>query len=119
MALYTEICSCDVKEDYGDSFVYRYYLIEGIKRLSLSHTSMDLVCYGIKVVKEKRVDEGLIYVEEDLIDDISPNMDKVTDLISFLCKNNVSPVHLLDIISEIVDEWSRDFDTAFKKAVGC
>ena len=49
-------------------------------------------------------------IERDSVEYISPALYKVNSLLSLLYNNNVSPVHLVDVIGEYVDEYVEDFD---------
>lgn len=66
--------------------------------------------YGIEVERQDIVDGNLVAVERDSIDLISPNKEKVEVLLNLLAKNNVSPIHLVDIIGEYVDQYVGEFD---------
>ena len=66
--------------------------------------------YGIEVERQDVVDGSLVTVERDSIDLISPNKEKVEVLLNLLAKNNVSPIHLVDIIGEYVDQYVGEFD---------
>lgn len=73
---------------------------------SLTKESLNNVqAYGIKV---ERVDikDGVKY--------ISTQRHKVKGLLNLLYKNEVSPIHLIDIIGEYVDKWVGDFEESKK-----
>lgn len=70
----------------------------------------DVQAYGIKV---ERVDikNGIVMNKvEDSVKYVSTKCHKVKSLLTLLYKNEVSPIHLIDIIGEYVDEWVSDFD---------
>lgn len=48
-------------------------------------------------------------IERDSVDKISPNKDKVEVLVEKLHKYEVSPIHLIDVIGEDVDNCVADF----------
>ncbi|WP_368253287.1 DUF6514 family protein [Clostridium paraputrificum] len=53
-----------------------------------------------------RVEDGVKY--------ISTQRHKVKGLLNLLYKNEVSPIHLIDIIGEYVDKWVEDFEESKK-----
>lgn len=114
----TEICSYTAAEECLEKIIYKYYLIEDSKTIHCNDSNVDLKSYGIKVVKEAFAEGTLNTIEEDFVEDISPNVDKVLNLIDFLKNHGVSPVHLLDIIGETVDEWVEDFDDVIHRELG-
>ncbi|MDZ5254619.1 DUF6514 family protein [Clostridium sp. LIBA-8841] len=65
--------------------------------------------YGIEVERKDFMDEVLTNIERDSIEKISPNKDKVESLIDKLHKYEVSPIHLIDVIGEDVDNYVADF----------
>lgn len=115
MVQFREICSYNAREEYSDYIIYRYYLIEDRKTINVDGLNLNLKSYGIKVVKEEAAKGGHNIIEEDLVEDISPNMNKVLELIGFLRNHGVSPVHLIDIIGDKVDEWVKDFDAVINR----
>lgn len=66
--------------------------------------------YGIKAQRDDIEDGKVVRVEVDEVKLISPQRHKVKMLLNLLYKNEVSPIHLIDIIGEYVDKWVCDFD---------
>ncbi|MGL5245923.1 MAG: DUF6514 family protein [Sarcina sp.] len=66
--------------------------------------------YGIEVERQDISGEKLINIERDSIEKITCNLDKVEQLINLLFNYSVSPMHLIDILGEYVDEYLLDFD---------
>lgn len=66
--------------------------------------------YGIEVEREDFINNELTNIERDSVDRISPNKDKVFELVNKLYKFEVSPIHLIDIIGEDVDNFVADFN---------
>lgn len=66
--------------------------------------------YGITIEKVSMNGEEAIDIYKESIDIISPIRHKVEQLLNVLYKAEVSPVHLVDIIGEYVDECAVDFD---------
>lgn len=89
---------------HGDEceFKYLYRLIE--------QDFYGVQVYGIEVEKEDIVDRKEIGIERDSVNIISPDENKVRKLLNMLYNYKVSPIHLIDIIGEYVDEYVSDFD---------
>ncbi|MGL5352167.1 MAG: DUF6514 family protein [Clostridium sp.] len=66
--------------------------------------------YGIEVERHKSLGGQTVDIERDKIDLISINKYKVNSLLELLYKNLVSPIHLVEILGEYVDEYVYDFD---------
>lgn len=65
--------------------------------------------YGIEIERRDFNNDILINVERNSIDKISCYLEKVKELLAILYKNEVSPIHLIDIIGEKVDEYVGEF----------
>ncbi len=63
----------------------------------------------VEVERKDFKDSDLINIERDSVDKISPNKDKVEVLVEKLHKYEVSPIHLIDVIGEDVDNCVADF----------
>lgn len=109
-----EICNCRVETEGDASYVFRYYLYESTKKITVNATCIEVPCYGIEITSEKLVKGRLEEIFSDRIDVVSSVKDKVIDLIEFLKNNEVSPVHLFDIAGDYADEWIEDFDKEAK-----
>ena len=66
--------------------------------------------YGIEVERQDIIDGELVKIERDSVNYISTNKEKVKKLFDLVSKNNVSPIHLIDVIGEYVDEYVSDFN---------
>lgn len=89
------------KEINGMDTRYMYKIIETDYRGNSA--------YGISVSREYIKDNKVIDVYEDSIKYISPIKDKVEALLETLYKGQVSPIHLVDIAGEYVDNCVNDF----------
>lgn len=65
--------------------------------------------YGIEVEREGVISSIRVNNMRDSVGIISPDESKVRKLLSMLHNYKVSPVHLIDIIGEYVDEYVSDF----------
>ena len=52
----------------------------------------------------------MLKIERDSVNYISTHKEKVKKLFDLVSKNNVSPIHLIDVIGEYVDEYVSDFN---------
>ncbi|CDF57695.1 DUF6514 family protein [Thermobrachium celere] len=110
-----EIASCRTILDDNKSYVYKYYLVKNCKKINVGDDEFDIKCFGIEVLREEIVDDKVISIEKNWVDYVSTDRTKVLELIIYLQKNEVSPVHLVEIIGEYVDEWVSDFDNEVSK----
>ncbi|MBC8060617.1 MAG: hypothetical protein H7Y18_08120 [Clostridiaceae bacterium] len=107
-------------------FEYFYKLIKS----SFSTTHLDekvtVDCFGIEVERHDIVDNCIARIERESIERISPYRYKVHNLLKFVNDNVVSPIHLIDVLGEYVDEYVLDFndsvqnfDEKISKTVTC
>ena len=66
--------------------------------------------YGIEVERQDVINGGLVNIERNSVNNISTDKEKVKRLFDLVSKNNVSPIHLIDVIGEYVDEYVSDFN---------
>ncbi|MCI5726232.1 MAG: DUF6514 family protein [Clostridium sp.] len=66
--------------------------------------------YGIEIEREDIQGEKIINIEKESVDIISPKKEKVDDILNKLYRNEVSPIHLIDIIGLDVDKAVFDFN---------
>lgn len=95
-----------IKSVNGDdiSYTYSYRLIKA------NYNSND--AYGIEIERADYKNDIIVNIDRDRVKLISPNLQKVRDLLGMLYENQVSPIHLIDIIGEKVDEWVVDFENS-------
>lgn len=71
---------------------------------------IEIQSYGIELERQDFVDGQLTGIERNVIRSISPDRHKVHNLLKLLYDNEVSPIHLVDVLGEKVDEYIIDFD---------
>lgn len=86
------------------SYTYSYRLIKA------NYNRND--AYGIEIERADYKNDIIVNIDRDRVKLISPNLEKVRDLLATLYENQVSPIHLIDIIGEKVDEWVADFENS-------
>ena len=97
----------DIVEEYRsidteNKFEYRYRLTKSLYK--------GIVGYGIEVEGKNSNDSDNVFCEKDSVNLISVNRYNVKALLTKLYENKVSPIHLIDIIGEYVDEHVYEFD---------
>ena len=83
-------------------YKYYYRLLRGIYN--------GLQTYGVQIKREDYNGEDKINEEEDSIERVSTQIQPVKEIVLNLYKNQVSPIHLIDILGEFVDEHVYEFD---------
>lgn len=91
-------------ENKGKEIKYFYRLTECETMVGQS--------FGIEIERQDVRNGVLMNIERDSVEIISNKKEKVKAILDLLYKNNVSPVHLIDVIGEYVDEYVSDFDNA-------
>jgi hypothetical protein len=103
-----EIC-----EDMRKNYFYR--LTKNKVSLELGQDTMEVQSYGIEIERQDILNNSIVNIERDSVKSISPHRHKVHSLLKLLYDNCVSPVHLIDILGDYVDEYIVDFDEALKE----
>lgn len=103
-----EIC-----EDMRKNYFYR--LIKNKVLLPVGGDSMDVQSYGIEIERQDVLNNSIVNIERDCVNSISPHRHKVHNLLKLLYDNCVSPVHLIDVLGDYIDEYIVDFDEALKE----
>lgn len=105
-----EIHTCKTSLENGKEYIYIYYLTESSKDISIEELEVSVPSYGIGIIREEVYQGKVIDTFEDRFDSVSPVRNKVISLIDFLIDNEVSPLHLIDVIGESVDNWITDYE---------
>ncbi|WP_066896263.1 DUF6514 family protein [Clostridium nigeriense] len=71
---------------------------------------LDGQAFGIEIERQDLVEGNIIQIERDFISKISNKEDKVKDLLKLIYDYQVSPIHLVDILGEYVDNYVSDFN---------
>lgn len=105
-----EIHTCKTSLEDGKEYMYIYYVTESIKDIIVENLEVSLTSYGIGIIREEIFNGKIVDTFEDRFDAVSPVKSKVVNLLNYLIKNEVSPVHLIDVIGEKVDNWITDYE---------
>lgn len=93
---------------------YFYRLIKS-SFTTTSHDEKSIVdCFGIEVERHDIINNCITKIERESIERISPYKYKVHNLLKFINDNTVSPIHLLDVLGEYVDEYILDFNDSIE-----
>jgi len=81
--------------------------IDGIERIYIYKVTQqkqdNILEYGVKAIRED-INKGEIVTRvENEVEYISLKKELVIGIVGILCKNEVSPIHLKEIVCEIVD----------------
>ena len=66
--------------------------------------------FGIEIERQDLIGGDVVRIERDSISNISNREEKVKELLDLVYKYQVSPVHLVDILGEYVDQYVSDFN---------
>ncbi len=66
--------------------------------------------FGIEIERQDLIEGEVVRIERDSINKISNKEEKVKELLNLVHKNQVSPIHLVDILGEYVDRYVSDFN---------
>jgi hypothetical protein len=80
-----------------------------------SDEAMVVPTYGIEIERQDIVNDCIINIERDSVESISPYRHKVHDLIKLLFDNCVSPIHLIEVLGDYIDEYIVDFNEDLKE----
>lgn len=97
-------------QESGITRLYFYRMIKDEVSLYFRGSMGDIQTYGIEVERQDILDGQVIKIERDCINFVSPYRHKVHSLIKTLYDNTVSPIHLIDIIGEEVDNNIEHFE---------
>lgn len=99
-------------------YTYSYRLTCGDFNICLGDKASKFKAYGIEVERKDFRDTSLESIERNSIPYISPYRHKVKALLNTLYKNDVSPIHLVDILGSCVDECAFDYEeSSIEKSV--
>lgn len=98
-----------VKKNDDIELKYSYRLIQ-----SQYH---ELTVYGIEIERRDYRQGVKINEDKDSLEIVSPHRDKVKQIVMNLCENELSPIHLVDVLGEFIDGHAHEFDLILSKEV--
>ncbi|MBC2579566.1 DUF6514 family protein [Clostridium sp. DJ247] len=93
---------------------YFYRLLKGKMSITYETDTIEVQSYGIEIERQDLEDGKLVNIERDCVENISTERYKVHNLLKMLYDNSVSPVHLIDVLGDYIDEYIVDFDKEIK-----
>lgn len=96
-----------LREIFYDGIHYGYEMIENSVTIDITGKPVNIPGFGIKITSIN--DKG--EVTSDQYENISPYKEKVEWLIKKFSDFGLSPLHLCEVIDEIIEEYVCDFDT--------
>lgn len=103
----------EVCEDMKHNYFYR--LTRDTIFLALGGDEMEVQSYGIEIERQDIANGSIVNIERDFIKSISPHRHKVHNLLKLLYDHCVSPIHLIEVLGDYIDEYIVDFDEALKE----
>lgn len=98
-------------ESIGDlTYIYNYRLTRGHISINLRSENLVVQTYGVEIERQDFTNGVMINIERDSVENISPQRHKVHNLLRMLYENGVSPIHLIDVLGEYIDNYIIDFD---------
>ena len=91
-------------------YVYYYRLLKSNINLNYSNQLVEVQAYGIEVERQDIKEGTIVKIERDYVKGISPQRHKVRELLRLLYDNNVSPIHLINVLGDYIDEYIVDFN---------
>jgi hypothetical protein len=93
---------------------YIYRMTKNNLLIRIEETVSEIQSYGIEIERQDIEDGRIVNIERDCVKSISPQRYKVHELLKLLYNNEVSPIHLIDILGEYIDKYIIDFDEVLK-----
>ncbi|MBK5239603.1 DUF6514 family protein [Clostridium sp.] len=103
----------DVKHNYF------YRMVKSEMSVSMYGELTQVQAYGIEIERQDILDDTVVFIERDCVENISPQRHKVKNLLKMLYDNNVSPIHMIDILGDYIDDYIVDFDEMLKNIGTC
>lgn len=99
-------------------YTYCYRLTCDDFSICIGDKASKFKAYGIEVERKDIKEHSVENIERSSISNISPYRHKVKALLNMIYKNNVSPIHLVDVLGNYVDECACDYeDNIIEKSV--
>ncbi|MFT5874762.1 MAG: hypothetical protein ACI8WT_003739 [Clostridium sp.] len=108
-----KVTEADVK------YIYFYRLVKSQIFVSVYGIPTEVQAYGIEIERQDIVDDTVVFIQRDCVKNISPQRHKVKSLIKMLYDNTVSPIHMIEILGDYIDEYISDFDEILKSIATC
>ncbi|MGH4140329.1 DUF6514 family protein [Clostridium sp.] len=105
------------EDDVNHNYYYR--LLKSQISVLMDNEPTEIQAYGIEIERQDVVNDIVVFIERDCVENISPQRHKVQGLIKMLYENTVSPIHMIDILGDYIDDYISDFDEVLKNIGTC
>ena len=99
--------------------IYFYRLVKSQISVSMNNEPTEMQAYGIEIERQDIIDDTVVFIERDCVENISPQRHKVKNLLKMLHESTVSPIHMIEVLGEYIDEYISDFDEMLKNIGTC
>jgi translation initiation factor 2 beta subunit (eIF-2beta)/eIF-5 len=89
---------------------YTYNLVQSELEVNTNGERRVIDVYGVEIESEVKNKDKHVERYREHVGCITPNRYKGSELLGLLRNNGVSPIHLIDIIEEYIEEYYADFD---------
>jgi hypothetical protein len=117
MVVIENLCKKVIEVDVKHNYFYR--LVKSDISVLAYDEPTYVQAYGIEVERQDIVDDMIVYIERECVKNISPQRYKVKNLIKILYDNTVSPIHMVEVLGDYIDEYIVDFDEVLKNIATC
>ena len=93
---------------------YIYRLVKNQVSILMYGELINVNAFGIEMETQDMVEDKIIHIQRDCVENISPERYKVKNLLKMVYDNTVSPIHMIDILGEYIDDYTSDFDETLK-----
>lgn len=107
MIIETLRCNCDCG---GDVLEYTYRLIQSDLHLENEGEKYCIKAYGVEVESKRKSNDKIVQDSKEVVKFVTPYKYKGSQFLHMLEKNMVSPLHLVDIAEEVIEEYYKDFN---------
>lgn len=110
MVIETLKCNCDYE---GANLEYTYRLVQRELKLENDGEECCITAYGVEVESKLKDNNNIVQTSKEQINFVTPYKYKGSQFLHMLQKNMVSPVHLIDVTEEVIEDYYKDFDKEF------
>ena len=107
MVIETLMCNWDCGKE---KLEYIYKLIQRELYLYSNGEEFCIKSYGVEVESKVKNNDKIVQAFKEEIKYITPYKYKGSQFLHMLERNMVSPIHLIEITEELVEEYYKDFD---------
>ncbi len=107
MIIETLKCNCDCE---GDILEYTYRLIQRDLHVENHGENQSIKAYGVEVESKRKNNDKIVQASKEEVRYVTPYKYKGSQFLHMLERNMVSPIHLVEVAEEVIEEFYKDFD---------